>query len=60
MAQKQKGRAPRKKGEWVLISKGRSHAHRELVTNPGTNQRPRVGDVGSAAYRRLKARNGGR
>ena len=56
MAQKQKGRAPRKKGEWLLIHKGRSHAKREVVTDPGVNQRPRVGDVGSAAYRRLKGK----
>lgn len=55
MAQKQKGRAPRKKGEWVNIVKGRSHAKRDLITNPGFNQRPRIGDVGSAAYRRLLA-----
>jgi hypothetical protein len=55
MTQKMKGRAPRKKGEWVSIAKGRSYARRELVTNPGANQRPRIGDVGSAAYRRLLA-----
>lgn len=58
MTQKQKGRAPRKKGEWVLIAKGRSHAKRDVVSNPGTNQRPRIGEVGSAAYRRLKAKTG--
>lgn len=52
----QKGRAPRKKGDWIILAKGRSHAARELVTNPGANQRPRVGDVGSAAYRRLMAK----
>lgn len=55
MSQKQTGRATRKKGDWINIVKGRGHARRDLVTNPGASQRPRVGDVGSAAYRRSQA-----
>lgn len=48
-----KKRMTRKPGEWKNIAKGRSNAKRDLVTNPGARQVPRVGDVGSAAYRRL-------
>ena len=45
----------RKPGDWVNVAKGRMGREREIVTHVN-RAIPNMGDVGSAAYRRLMAR----
>lgn len=51
------GRKNRKTGDWVNIAKGRQNRDREIV-NRGDRDMPNMGDVGSAAYRRLMKKGG--
>lgn len=55
MTMKGKGR---KKGDWVKVAQSRGGSRREVASRSsriGINF-PNIGDVGSAAYRRLLAR----
>lgn len=45
----------RSKGMWVAIAAGRARIPRDLVNGHGLSNVPKVGEVGSAAYRRLMA-----
>ena len=47
------GRPRRKKGEWVTEHNSRSNRDRTVVARPNRDF-PAIGDVGSAAYRRLR------
>lgn len=49
-----RGGKRRKAGDWEAIAKGREHRrdNREIVSRADRDM-PRMGDVGSAAYRRL-------
>jgi hypothetical protein len=56
VAKKLPKRCSRSKGSWVAIHNGRAHKDRSLVRRDprqGINF-PAVGDVGSAAYRRMR------
>lgn len=59
MAQKQSQGAGkrRKKGDWVPIAAGRERSmregKREIINGRGVSNVPVIGQVGSAAYRRL-------
>lgn len=46
----------RKKDEWIAIAKGRDNRMREVRIVDPFACAPKMGDVGSAAYRRLMAR----
>ena len=46
------GNKKRKVGDWIAISKGRVNRDREVV-NRSNRDYPNMGEVGSAAYRRL-------
>ena len=52
----------RKVGDWKSVANGRSNKVREMRTGRGLSNIPNPGDTGSAAYRRLQARQqkGGR
>lgn len=43
----------RKKGDWIVIATGRARNVRDIVNGHGVSNVPKVGAVGSAAYRRL-------
>lgn len=45
----------RKPGDWVAVAKGRMSREHEIVSHVN-RAIPNMGDVGSAAYRRLMAR----
>lgn len=57
MTMKGKGR---KKGDWVAVARGRGNKERDYAKRPATGgmNYPKLGDVGSAAYRRLLSRVG--
>lgn len=62
IAKKLPKRCSRAKGAWVAIHNGRANKDRSL---PSRNARqginfPVVGDVGSAAYRRLEGKRAGK
>jgi len=50
----------RKRGDWVSIASGRSHTPRDLINGHGLSNIPKIGDVGSAAYRRLVVKRSAR
>lgn len=50
----------RKVGDWKAVAAGRSHKPREMRTGRGLSNTPNLTDVGSAAYRRLLAKIGGK
>lgn len=56
----QKGKKPlhRKPGDWKTIAAGRRNKPVELVNGRGASGFVTVGEVGSAAYRRMKAKHG--
>lgn len=58
MAQKQgtSGAKHRKRGDWEALAKGRANVPRVLINHHGNTGIPTLGDVGSAAYRRLLAK----
>jgi len=43
----------RKKGDWETIARSRVRVPRDIVNGHGLSNIPKIGDVGSAAYRRL-------
>lgn len=45
----------RNKGDWKAIATGRGRVARDLMHGTGLTNIPKVGEVGSAAYRRLQA-----
>lgn len=47
-----KGRKP---GDWKAIAAGRQRIQRDIINGRGLSNIPKMGDVGSAAYRRLLA-----
>jgi hypothetical protein len=49
----------RKVGDWKAVANGRNHKARELRTGRGQSNIPNPTDVGSAAYRRLLAKQTG-
>lgn len=55
MAEKKHGKGKgRKTGDWKAIEQGRArNKNRFLVTSRGLSNVPVVGEIGSAAYRRL-------
>ena len=50
------GGKKRKPGDWITIERGRRNKERFHVTSRGLSNVPMVGEVGSAAYRRLIAK----
>lgn len=50
----------RKKGDWILVARGRAARPAALSNGHGLSNIPSVTDVGSAAYRRLMASKVGR
>lgn len=48
----------RKAGDWRAVAAGRAHKPRELRAGKGLSNIPNLGEVGSAAYRRLLAKIG--
>ncbi len=62
MAQKQgtSGNKRRKRGDWEAIARGRANVDRVLVNHSGNTGIPAIGEVGSAAYRRLLRKRSGR
>lgn len=49
----------RKPGDWKAVAAGRMKTQREMLRGHGLSNIPQVGEVGSAAYRRLLARQRG-
>lgn len=47
------GAKNRKPGEWMIVEKGRRGKQRDTSKSHGLTNIPKVGEVGSAAYRRL-------
>lgn len=48
----------RKKGDWIAIAAGRARVPKDIVNGRGLSNVPKIGDVGSAVYRRLLASRG--
>jgi hypothetical protein len=48
----------RRKGDWITIAASRARIPRDLVNGHGLSNIPVMGQVGSAAYRRLVAKRG--
>jgi hypothetical protein len=46
----------RAKGDWQKIANQRAHKERFVRTSRGVTNIPIIGDIGTAAYRRLLAR----
>lgn len=49
--------AGRKPGDWKNVANGRANIRRDVINGHGVSNVPSPGDIGSAAYRRLQARN---
>jgi hypothetical protein len=50
----------RKPGEWEAVARGRAKIERYTRTTRGLTNIPNMGETGSAAYRRLQAKLGGK
>ena len=46
----------RKHGDWVAVASMRTRTPKELINGRGLSNIPKIGEVGSAAYRRLLQR----
>ena len=55
--QKQSKKVKNRDRNWQAIARGRAHLARDLRTTRGVTNIPKVTDVGSAAYRRMQAKN---
>ena len=56
--QKQSKKVKNRNRNWEAIARGRAHLTRDLRTTRGVTNIPKIGEVGSAAYRRMQAKNG--